>query len=31
MKDDIKETIGHILVMQLLVTAVLVDQWTNRD
>jgi hypothetical protein len=28
---DFRETIGHILVMQLLVTAVLVDQWTNRD
>ena len=27
---DFRETIGHILVMQLLVTAVLVDQWTNR-
>jgi hypothetical protein len=28
---DFRETIGHILVMQLLVTAVLVDEWTNRD
>ena len=28
---DIKETIGHIIVMQLLVTAVIVDQWTQRD
>ena len=27
----IKETLGHILVMQLLVTAMLVENWANQE
>jgi len=26
---DLRETVGHILVMQLLVTAVIVDRWAE--
>jgi hypothetical protein len=28
---NIKETLGHILVMQLLVTAMLVENWANQE
>ena len=28
---DLKEAVGHILVMQLLVTAVIVDQWAAKE
>jgi len=28
---SIKETLGHILVMQLLVTAMLVENWANQE
>ena len=29
--QDIRETLGHILVMQLLVTAIIVDRWASED
>ena len=28
--QEIKETLGHIVIMQMLVAAVLVDRWTNE-
>jgi hypothetical protein len=28
---QVKETLGHILVMQLLVSAMLIDRWTSDD
>jgi len=28
---SVKETLGHILVMQLLVTAMLVENWANQE
>ena len=29
--QNIKEALGHIVVMQLLVTAVIVDRWASED
>jgi hypothetical protein len=28
---SIRETLGHILVMQLLVTAMIVENWANQE
>jgi hypothetical protein len=28
---QVKETLGHILVMQLLVSVMLIDRWTSDD
>jgi hypothetical protein len=28
--QEIKETLGHIVIMQMLVAAVLVDRWANE-
>ena len=28
--EDIRETLGHILVMQLLVTAIIVERWASE-
>jgi hypothetical protein len=28
---DLREAVGHILVMQLLVTAVIVDSWAAKE
>jgi hypothetical protein len=28
---SIRETLGHILVMQLLVTAMIVESWANQE
>lgn len=29
--NQFKETLGHILIMQMLVAAVLVDRWANEE
>ena len=29
--EDIRETLGHILVMQLLVTAIIVERWASES
>lgn len=29
--SDFKETMGHIVVMQLLVAAMIVDNWTRKE
>jgi hypothetical protein len=29
--QSFKETVGHILVMQLLVTAIVVESWANQE
>jgi len=29
--QSFKETVGHILVMQLLVTAMVVESWANQE
>lgn len=29
--NEFKETLGHILIMQMLVAAVLVDRWANEE
>lgn len=29
--QSFKETVGHILVMQLLVTAMVVENWANQE
>jgi len=29
--QNFKETLGHILVMQLLVTAMVVESWANQE
>jgi hypothetical protein len=29
--QEIRETLGHILVMQLLVTAIIVERWASED
>jgi len=28
--QEIKETLGHIVIMQMLVAAVLIDRWANE-